>query len=62
MDKQHPDIPTTSPLQADAIGMFEVVKAMTAAGFTEDQAFRYIAIRGATLDKAPKCPHCGGDV
>lgn len=55
-NEPHPDFPTPTAMEADAIGMFEVTKAMVAAGFTEEQAFKYIAIRSATL---MKCANCG---
>ncbi|AIZ01750.1 hypothetical protein ArV1_062 [Arthrobacter phage vB_ArtM-ArV1] len=56
-NNQHPDFPTgPTALEQDAIGVFEVTQALIAAGFTEEQAFKYIAIRSAVV---VNCASCG---
>ncbi|AYD81570.1 hypothetical protein HYP71_gp076 [Arthrobacter phage KBurrousTX] len=60
MDSNHPDIPTMSPLEQDALGVVSVVEALTKAGFTEDQSMKYVAIRSAVSPiNTDACPNCG---
>lgn len=45
---------------ADAIAMQEVMQAMTAAGFTPDQALKYMVYRSiAVVEMQTPCQNCG---
>ncbi|ANU79677.1 hypothetical protein SEA_ROSIEPOSIE_76 [Arthrobacter phage RosiePosie] len=62
MSNQHPDLPDpgTSPMMADAIAMQEVMQAMTAAGFTPDEALKYMVYRSiAVVEMQTPCQKCG---
>ncbi|QFG14873.1 hypothetical protein SEA_LYMARA_72 [Arthrobacter phage Lymara] len=62
MSNQNPDLPDpgTSAMLADAIAMQEVMLAMTSAGFTQDQALKYMVYRSiAVVEMQTPCTNCG---